>query len=1161
MESARPPLPASIGAYRVTGILGSGGMGVVYRAEHESTGAPVALKTVRVPSKIQVSSIRREILALGRLRHPGIARIVDEGVYEGLPWYAMELLEGHTLRSHLVRVFERTGGGLQSTVRTVRISRTLPEPEEGPRSVIGMPAVFSLRRVSHLLAIVRGLCAPLAYLHGEGLVHRDLKPDNVLVRPNGQPVLVDFGIAASFSGARGREELGAGERALGSVRYMSPEQINGGLVDARADLYALGCVLYECLTGRTPFTGTMEGAILYRHLHQPPRPPSAHVAGVPPELEQLALKLLEKRPEERIGHATDVAEALAVLGIKAVEPEGAPPPRAYLYRPALAGRTEVVQELATAIDRAAAGVGSLVFLGGESGVGKTRIAMEMALLAETRGMHVMSGQCAIIGGAGEGGAAAAPLHPFRQILLAVADRCRERGAAEVERLLGAGGKVLSFFEPTLGELPIVRDAPDPPALPPDAARRRVFDALAHTLGALAMEKPLLLLLDDLQWGDELSLGFLREIGARDPVPGLFVLGTYRMEEMSPALGQVVHASRAQNVAVGRLDRASVRAMVAGMLALGEPPMNLVGFLAERSDGNPFFVAEYLRAAIAEGLLGRDHVGRWQLRGESGDDEDRVPASLTLPGTLAELIERRLGKLGDVDRALVDRAAVLGREFDAALLGATAALEEHVLLQALEELRVRQVIEEHKPGRMRFVHDKLREIALTNISPERRVELHRDAALALEARAADLPDAFPDLGHHFAEAGLLDRASLYFGRAADRARAAWANVEAIGFYRAALRALSGAGSSPHAPPPARLYEGLGDVLALSGRQEEARGAFEDALAHVAEPQRLMRARLHRKIGKTWEWHHKHAEAIAAYTAAEHALGPAVPPGESSEAFWDEWLQIRLDQIAVHYWVDEAVGVDILLRRVRPIMAWDGNRRRRAHVLRAILELNVRLERYLASAETVQYARSYLQATRALGNPVEAATARFVLAGFLLFHGALEEAAREMAGALEEAERLGYLAMQARCLAYSTLIQRRRRSIEGTRRFAERTLAIAEAARIREYVGTARANLGWVAFCEGRNDECVRECHAAFALWEATGAVYQFQWTARLPLAAVALSRGNVSEAAKHASLCFGSAQQRLPAPLADALTEALTGEELSAEDLKRALDLALELGYL
>jgi hypothetical protein len=821
-----------------------------------------------------------------------------------------------------------------------------------------------------------------------------------------------------------------------------------------------------------------------------------------------------------------------------------------------------VQDLAAAIDRAAAGTGSLVFLGGESGVGKTRIAMEMALLAESRGMQVMSGQCAIIGGAGEAGAAAAPLHPFRQILLAVADRCRERGAAEEERLLGAGGKVLSFFEPMLGELTTVRNAPDPPALPPDAARRRVFDALANTLGALAAEKPLLLLLDDLQWGDELSLGFLREIGSREAVAGLFLLGTYRMEEMSPGLSSIVHAPRAQNVIVGRLDRASVQAMVAGMLALGNPPVNLVGFLAERSDGNPFFVAEYLRAAIGEGLLGRDRAGRWHLRGESGDDdEDRVPASLTLPGTLAELIERRLGKLGAVERALVERAAVLGREFDAALLGATAALEEHALLEALEELRVRQVIEEHKPGRMRFVHDKLREIALTNISPERRVELHRDAAHALEARAADLPDAFPDLGHHFAEAGMLDRASLYFGRAADRARAAWANAEAVGFYRAALRAGAEAGEGTCAPPPARLYEGLADVLALSGRQEEARGALEDALAHVAEAQRLTRARLYRKIGKTWEWHHKHAEAIAAYAAAERALGPAVPAGESSEAFWDEWLQIRLDQIYIHYWVDEAVSVDILLRRVRPIMAWDGNRRRRAHVLLAILQLNVRLERYLASAETVQYARAYLQATRALGNPVEVATARFVLAGFLLFHGALDEAAREMAGALEEAERLGYVAMQARCLAYSTLIQRRRRSVEGTRRFAERTLAIAEAARIREYVGTARANLGWAAYCEDRADECLHECEAAFGLWEATGSVYQFQWTARLPVAAVALARGDVALAVQHASLVFGPAQQRLPAPLAQALGEALAEEPPSAEALGSALDLARELGYL
>ena len=308
--------PEQVGPYRLLGMLGEGGMGKVYRGEHLETGEVVALKTVRGASGPVLASIRREIHALRRLSHPGVVRIVAEGVWEGLPWFAMELLRGQTLRGFL--------------------------DTRGP--------------VGPLLTLLRRLCEPLAFLHGHGLVHRDLKPENLFLRPDGRPVLVDLGIAAASGSAR--EVLQVGGGAVGSEAYMAPEQILGDFVDARADLYALGCILYEALTGRPPFVRSRSaGGVLHQHLHRPPLPPSALGEGVAPELDALVLRLLAKRPQERPGYAEDVAAALAALGAEGDEGGASSRPPPYLYRPDFAGRAGVLGRLGQALEEASRGRG------------------------------------------------------------------------------------------------------------------------------------------------------------------------------------------------------------------------------------------------------------------------------------------------------------------------------------------------------------------------------------------------------------------------------------------------------------------------------------------------------------------------------------------------------------------------------------------------------------------------------------------------------------------------------------------------------------------------------------------------------------------------------------------------------------------------------------
>jgi hypothetical protein len=636
--------PLSLGPYVALETLGRGGMGVVYRGTHRETGEAVAIKTVLGASEPLLQSIRREVRALASVRHPRVVRIVDEGVEGGLPWYAMELVEGRPLG----RYWRDAVGSLADTYADL---------SERP------PAAFG--RLPVALALVRRLCEPLGYLPGEGLVHRDVKPANVIVKPGGWPVLVDFGLLAHFSSEVSREVLEIGDLAAGTPSYMAPEQIRGELVDARADLYSVGCILYELVTGRPPFVGGSSRDVLRRHLHEAPAPMSRLAAGVPEELDELALRLLSKDPRDRIGYASDAAAALERLGAGDAAAAELPRHRAYLYRPGFGGRRREMQALGGRLDTLVDGRGGLALVGGESGIGKTRLMLEVAREAASMRVRVLAGEAESRAEGASAGALGLLGAPLRQI----ADRCLELGRAESDRVVGRWGKLLGAYEPAVATLPGQDRYPDPPELPPDAARSRLFAGLAEVLAAFAAgntpdASPLLVALDDLQWADELSLGFLEYVARGDPFAGarVLVFGTYRAEEVGGTLGPLLEAYRERGGEPIHLDRfgnAQVASMVSDMLALPSPPEAFTAFVARQTEGNPLFVAEYLRLAVEEGALSRDDAGRWRVDGPG--EGAAAFETLGLPTSVRQLVGRRLDGLSEAALRCLDAAAVLGRE--------------------------------------------------------------------------------------------------------------------------------------------------------------------------------------------------------------------------------------------------------------------------------------------------------------------------------------------------------------------------------------------------------------------------------------------------------------------------------------------------------------------
>ena len=341
--------------------------------------------------------------------------------------------------------------------------------------------------------------------------------------------------------------------------------------------------------------------------------------------------------------------------------------------------------------------------------------------------------------------------------------------------------VLAACDPTLARLPGLANLPPPPELPGEAARRRVLEALGTAMSAFAADRPLLLLVDDLQWADDLSVGFLQTAAPafwRDNA--ILIVAALRSEELTPETRALLDMPHVERMTVSHLESGAIRVMVEDMLGDVRPPASLTEFLEAQSSGNPFFVAEYLRAALEAGVLFRDGRGRWN----TAETVQGIRA-LSLPGSLRELIMRRVQGLAEGTRRLLELGAVLGREVDVDALWAVAADPEQsagtelAFFDALADLQKREILAESGPGRLRFVHDKLREVSYEGIAREARTDLHRRIARELERHfdpGASPAEAPAVLAHHFEQAGDLARAVEYLDLAGERALAGYANKE-------------------------------------------------------------------------------------------------------------------------------------------------------------------------------------------------------------------------------------------------------------------------------------------------------------------------------------------------------------------------------------------------
>ena len=616
--------------------------------------------------------LAQEFRTLASLRHPHIISVLDYGFdSEQQPYFTMELL-----------------------------SAAAPLLEGGQK--LPRPLRFQL-----LLQLLNALM----YLHRRGVLHRDIKPANILL--TGRPTephakLLDFGLATL-------RQQAVGSAVSGTLGYIAPEILRGHPPSELADLYAFGVVAYELLIGQTPSQSQHSGE-LAAVLRERERDLGA--SELAKEVQAVLSRLLSEEPSARFASAQEAAVALAQAGGLREQRESVVVRESFLQAAEFVGRSAELEQLQKALQRALRGSGSAWVVGGESGVGKSRLLDELRILTLVAGARVFVGQATSDGGTG-----------FALLSGALRALSLQEQLSEVE------ASVLKSLLPDLPTL-LGRPIPDAPALDPQPTQLRLVAAIESVL--LGTTTPTVILLEDLHWCDPDSMEVLRRLTPQLGDRPLLLVASYRDEER-PHLPRELPA--AQLLRLSRLSQAAVAQLSTSMLGGAAKRAELVEWLQQQTEGNTYFMVEVVRA------LAQD-AGTLAAIGQA-----RLPTHI-LTGGMGAMLQRRLERVPADALHLLRRAAVAGRQLDLTLLRAMVP-DLEPLLRECAEAAILEVFAQQ----WRFSHDKLREHLLTTLGVVERQQLHHEVALGLERAYPDPATQAAARAYHYEQAGIIDKAAV------------------------------------------------------------------------------------------------------------------------------------------------------------------------------------------------------------------------------------------------------------------------------------------------------------------------------------------------------------------------------------------------------------------
>ncbi len=758
--------------------LGEGGMGAVYEAFDRERGAVVALKTLRHVDPAGIYRLKKEFRAVAELSHPNLVTLY-ELVNEGDTWFfTMDLVEGETF----IEWVRRAPDGRRDSTATGGAFLDWMDP--GSSTPAPAADEFDEARLRDGL---RQLVQCLRSVHAAGRLHRDIKPSNVLVGADGRVHVLDFGLARA-SGA-GSAYASLESAIVGTPAYMAPEQASGEATSTATDWYSVGVMLYEALTGVVPFGGSIAQLLTSKQFAEPPHPLEM-VRGLPSDLAQLASDLLRRDPGAR-PTGDQIARRIVARG----EDDSIEVPPS--SRRELIGRRSELDMLATAAsDARIAPV--VVRIPGGAGVGKTTLLRRfMATLGDDA--VVLAGRCRE--------RESVPFKAIDPVIDCLARYLRSLPVHQSRAMLPRGVHALARLFPVLNRVEAIAMMSEDACETPDVSvfRQRAFEALRLICRSIARTRPLMLLMDDVHWGDGDSAALLLELLRPPDPPPLLVVLTHRGEVAdSPLLERIEGSALQLGVEVRRisLEPLSVRhaARLADAILAGRTVRTrrmLSEFIAREGRGNPQLIAELARHVLAHGVTRED-----------GPRLDEVFAARVtdIPAEQRRVLEV-IAAAGPIDPRVVARAA--GIHDIARVIAA---------LGAAKAIRSVPIPARHgKPAGawLDVFHERIREAVVSTAPRERLHQIHAAVAEALEGAGDPDPE---QIAHHLEQSGAREAAGR---RLLEAALAAGDN---LAFDRAAHLLRRCLALSVDSVRHGWLSELLGDALAAGGRSAEAAAAY-------------------------------------------------------------------------------------------------------------------------------------------------------------------------------------------------------------------------------------------------------------------------------------------------------------------------------------------------
>ncbi len=796
--------------YKLIKKLAEGRTSFLYLAH--LTGRKTGLVAVKifkdnVTSKKTGNLIRfkHNVYLLSQLKHPNIICIYDVGEVYGLQFVVMEYLKGQVLQE--------------------AFKGTIPPTE-------------------YSISIIVQTARALDCLHRNGITHRDLKPGHLIILDDTEYSdhtlkLMDGG----FNCIKDFSQLAQSEDIAELIGHLSPEQ--SGLikrqVDGRSDLYSLGVIFYQMLTGRSPFPHDDSLLFLHRHKSKGPELPSHLNSAVYPVLDRIVLKLLENEPEKRYQSAEGLLfdlercrggerEFIAGLNDASIR---------LTYRTRLVGRDREVERLSRLLDSAIEGSGGACLIGGDPGIGKTRLIEELLEYARSKGAAAIYAKCFPGENKEPFGLLKESLNAYLKIFNSYSGAKKKEIKNRIKTSVGGLGEIILKVNPEMVE--ILGECPSMPGLEPGRENMRFLNVASRFfLNLSAFEHGLVISLDDLQWCDEGSFELIRIIIDEAPKSSLLIVGAFRTSEtkegrlVSDYVGEI-EREKAPLTVIGleNLSGLSMNEFVSGLLYEDEASAREKSeFIFQKSKGNPFFAIEILKQLVEEKAICYKN-NRWAF-------DHAILRHSIIPITIIDTIIKRISLLRREEAMVLSYAAVIGKDFNIELLfRLLVEYNKNDLIEIIDKCVQFQLLDQdvNDSNNLSFVHDRIREAFSGNIDPQIRKAMHARIAETIEELYKDNKnEVLFDLTRHYLGSGNREKVFEYAYPASFKAAEAFANEDALRYFGLAADLLDKKllnGDESSRALWLKSKEGMAKVYLRIGRYDEAIKILNEMLPYAED----------------------------------------------------------------------------------------------------------------------------------------------------------------------------------------------------------------------------------------------------------------------------------------------------------------------------------------